>query len=51
MLEGVDRLVDLVGTRSAGLTGASDAQVAEWTARCDGEALGTDRRPFCSRRA
>jgi asparagine synthase (glutamine-hydrolysing) len=40
MLEGIDRLVDLVGTRSAGLTGASDAQVAEWTAHCDGEALG-----------
>ena len=39
MLEGVDRLVDLVGTRSAGLTGATEAQVAEWTARCDGEAL------------
>ncbi len=43
MLEGVDRLVDLVGTRSAGLTGASDAQVAEWTARSDAQALaGTD---------
>ena len=39
MLEGVDRLVDLVGTRSTGLTGASEAQVAEWTARCDGDAL------------
>src|SRR5262245_9579359 len=39
MLEGIDRLVDLVGTRSAGLTGASDAQVAEWTARCDAESL------------
>jgi asparagine synthase (glutamine-hydrolysing) len=39
MLEGVDRLVDLVGTRSAGLTGASDAQVAEWTSRCDAESL------------
>ena len=39
MLEGVDRLVDLVGTRSAGLTGAPDAQIAEWTARCDAESL------------
>ena len=39
MLEGVDRLVDLVGTRSAGLAGASGGQVAEWTARCDGDAL------------
>ena len=39
MLEGVDRLVDLVGTRSTGLTGASEAQVAEWTARCDGDSL------------
>ena len=39
MLEGVDRLIDLVGTRSSGLTGASDAQVAEWTAQCDAESL------------
>src|SRR5688572_3577579 len=39
MLEGVDRLVDLVGTRSAGLAGASEGQVTEWTARCDGDAL------------
>ncbi len=39
MLEGIDRLVDLVGIRSAGLTGAPDAQVAEWTARCDAESL------------
>lgn len=39
MLEGVDRLVDLVGTRTAALTGASDAQVAEWTARYDAEGL------------
>src|SRR6188508_2474086 len=39
MIEGVDRLVDLVGTRSTGLTGASEAQVAEWTARCDADAL------------
>jgi asparagine synthase (glutamine-hydrolysing) len=39
MLEGVDRLVDLVGTRTVGLTGASDAQVSEWTSRCDGAAL------------
>jgi asparagine synthase (glutamine-hydrolysing) len=39
MLEGIDRLVDLVGTRSVGLTGAVDAQVAEWTARCDSTGL------------
>src|SRR6188472_1218925 len=39
MIEGVERLIDLVGTRSTGLTGASEAQVAEWTARCDGDAL------------
>jgi asparagine synthase (glutamine-hydrolysing) len=35
MLEGVDRLVDLVGTRSVGLTGASEAQIAGWMAVCD----------------
>src|SRR5262245_32950629 len=39
MLEGVDRLVDLVGTRSAGLMGASETQVAESTSRSDAEAL------------
>jgi len=39
MLEGVDRLIDLVGTRSAGLTGGSEALIAEGTARCDAEAL------------
>lgn len=35
----MDRLVDLVGTRTAGLTGASEAQVASWTASCDLAAL------------
>ena len=40
MIEPVDRLVDLVGTRSAGLSGASDREIAEWTSRCDVEALG-----------
>jgi len=39
MLEGVDRLIDLVGTRAAGLTGASETQVAESTSRCDADAL------------
>jgi len=40
MLEGVDRLIDLVGPRAAGLTGASVAQVESWTAGCDAAALG-----------
>jgi asparagine synthase (glutamine-hydrolysing) len=39
MLEGVDRLVDLVGLRTVGLTGASEAQVASWTSGCDAAAL------------
>jgi asparagine synthase (glutamine-hydrolysing) len=39
MIEAVDRLVDLVGTRSAGLTGASDSQATEWTSHCEVEAL------------
>jgi asparagine synthase (glutamine-hydrolysing) len=39
MLEGVDRLVDLVGTRSSGLTGLSDAQLIDWTSRCDAVSL------------
>jgi asparagine synthase (glutamine-hydrolysing) len=43
MLEGVDRLVDLVGTRSVGLTGATESQIAEWMAVCDLPSLaGTD---------
>jgi len=48
MLEGIDRLVDLAGTRSAGLTGASDAQVAEWTSRCDAHALERTDGHFAS---
>jgi asparagine synthase (glutamine-hydrolysing) len=48
MLEGVDRLVDLVGTRSAGLTGASVAEVAEWTSRCEGEALANTDGHFAA---
>lgn len=35
MLEGVDRLVDLVGTRTAGLSGATPADIQDWTGRCD----------------
>jgi asparagine synthase (glutamine-hydrolysing) len=35
MLEGVDRLVDLVGTRTAGLVGATGADVVAALGRCD----------------
>jgi asparagine synthase (glutamine-hydrolysing) len=39
MLEGVDRLVDLAGSRAAGLNGASVADVVAAVARCDTSAL------------
>jgi asparagine synthase (glutamine-hydrolysing) len=48
MLEGVDRLVDLVGTRSAGLTGASEAQIADWMAVCDLPALSATDGHFAA---
>jgi asparagine synthase (glutamine-hydrolysing) len=35
MLEGVDRLIDLVGTRSSGLGGASEADVIAAVGHCD----------------
>jgi asparagine synthase (glutamine-hydrolysing) len=35
MLEGVERLVDLVGTRTSGVTGASAAELVEAVGRCD----------------
>src|SRR5262245_55575805 len=39
MLEGVDRLIDLVGPRSAALSGASTDDVVAAVGRCDGAAL------------
>jgi asparagine synthase (glutamine-hydrolysing) len=39
MLEGVDRLIDLVGPRSAALSGASEADVIAAVGRCDANAL------------
>jgi asparagine synthase (glutamine-hydrolysing) len=48
MLDGIDRLVDLVGTRSAALTGGSEAQVASWTAGCDVSSLGATDGHFAS---
>jgi asparagine synthase (glutamine-hydrolysing) len=48
MLEGVDRLVDLVDTRSAGLAGASEAQIADWLAACDLPALSATDGHFAA---
>jgi len=48
MLEGVDRLVDLVGPRAAGLTGASVADVEAWTAGCNAAALGATDGHFAA---
>jgi asparagine synthase (glutamine-hydrolysing) len=39
MLEGVDRLIDLAGPRTSGLSGASEADVLAAVGRCDAAAL------------
>jgi len=39
MLEGVDRVIDLVGPRSTALTGASESDVLAAVGRCDAAAL------------
>ena len=39
MIDGVDRVVDLVGPRTSGLTGATEAQIVSAVARCDTAAL------------
>jgi asparagine synthase (glutamine-hydrolysing) len=39
MLEGVDRLIDLVGSRTSALTGATDGDVVAAVGRCDTRAL------------
>jgi asparagine synthase (glutamine-hydrolysing) len=44
----VERLVDLIGTRTSALTGASEAQVASWTASCDVAALSATDGHFAS---
>jgi asparagine synthase (glutamine-hydrolysing) len=48
MLEGVDRLVDLVGTRTSGLTGGAVGDVAAWTSRCDPASLAATDGHFAS---
>jgi asparagine synthase (glutamine-hydrolysing) len=35
MIEGIDRLVDLIGPRTSGLTGATEGEVIEAVSRCD----------------
>jgi asparagine synthase (glutamine-hydrolysing) len=48
MLEGVDRLVDLVGFRSSGLSGATEAEVVDAVRRCDtGRLARTDGHFAC----
>jgi asparagine synthase (glutamine-hydrolysing) len=43
MLEGIDRLIDLTGSRTVALTGASEEDVVAAVGRCDAAALhGTD---------
>ena len=39
MIEGIDRTVDLIGARSAGLTGAGESDVVSAIRRCDTSAL------------
>jgi asparagine synthase (glutamine-hydrolysing) len=48
MLDGIDRLVDLTGARSSGLTGATTAQVVAAIGRCDASALGATDGHFAA---
>ena len=48
MLEGVDRLVDLVGPRSSGLTGATESQLVAAITRCDIAALAATEGHFAA---
>ena len=48
MLEGVDRIVDLVGPRSTGLTGASEAQITDWMSVCDVASLSATDGHFAA---
>jgi asparagine synthase (glutamine-hydrolysing) len=48
MLEGVDRLIDLVGSRSSGLTGATDAEIVAATGRCDTSRLAATGGHFAA---
>src|SRR5262245_23517234 len=48
MLEGVDRLIDLVGVRTSGLAGATSARVSEAVQRCDAPALACSDGHFAA---
>src|SRR5215813_9799664 len=46
MLEGVDRLIDLVGLRTSGLTGATSAQLSDAVQNCDTSTLASSDGHF-----
>src|SRR5690349_15107343 len=48
MLEGVDRLIDLVGPRTSGLTDMPEEQITGGIARCDTDALGASDGHFAA---
>ncbi len=48
MLEGIDRVVDLVGPRTSGLTGATEAATVAAIARCDTAALAATDGHFAA---
>jgi asparagine synthase (glutamine-hydrolysing) len=48
MLEGVDRLIDLAGSRFSGLTGASEAEVVAAVGRCDTARLASTDGHFAA---
>jgi len=48
MLEGVDRLIDLAGSRTAALSGASEADVVTAVTACDVPALGATDGHFAA---
>src|SRR5512139_2363490 len=48
MLEGVDRLIELTGARTAALSGASQDEVVAAVGRCDAAALGATDGHFAA---
>jgi asparagine synthase (glutamine-hydrolysing) len=48
MLEGVDRLIDLAGVRTSGLTGAGASEIVEAIQRCDASTLAATDGHFAA---
>src|SRR5687768_18311312 len=48
MIEGIDRIIDLVGARTSGLTGAGDHDIVSAIRRCDTFALAATDGHFAA---